>query len=217
MSKQATTLKTGQSTMQSPCTEINFEALATAASVLRIQEQPFRGHLNLRGALSDPAFCVVAERVLGAALPSVNNTFLETSDHTILWCGPEEWLILTAQQHSAAVESSLREALTGVFSSLTDVSGGNTLLEIRGTAAIDLLRKGCPLDLHPSVFSVGQCAQTILGKAAITLINDANPIGIGQGQSQQVFRLIVRRSFSDYLGLWLLDAAAEFAVSEGPI
>lgn len=203
--------------MLSPCAEINFEALGTPASVLSIQELPFRGHLNLRGALSDPAFCAAAEKVLGAALPSVNNTFVESSDHTILWYGPDEWLILTAQQQAAAVESSLREALSGVLASLTDVSGGNTVLGIRGTAAIDLLRKGCPLDLHPSIFSVGQCAQTILGKAAITLINDANPIGIGQGQSQQVFRLIVRRSFSDYLGLWLLDAAAEFAVSEGSI
>jgi len=75
------------------------------------------------------------------------------------------------------------------------------ILELSGDKARALLLKGCPLDLHPSVFKPGQCAQSVLGKTSVTLWQIADA---------PVYRMIVRRSFADYLGHWLIDAAREF-------
>jgi sarcosine oxidase subunit gamma len=74
-------------------------------------------------------------------------------------------------------------------------------LELSGDKAQALLLKGCPLDLHHSVFSFGRCAQTVMAKTSMIL---------WQTSDKPEYKLIVRRSFSDYLGLWLLDAAREF-------
>ena len=70
-----------------------------------------------------------------------------------------------------------------------------------GPNARDVLAKGCPLDLHPSVFRPGDCAQTLLAKANVTLrcVDDAPS-----------YELTVRRSFADYAAPWLQDAALEY-------
>ena len=63
------------------------------------------------------------------------------------------------------------------------------------------LATDCPLDLHAREFKVGQCAQTRLARAGMTL----SPLADGSG-----FEVIIRRSFADYLLLWLQDAAIAF-------
>ena len=68
----------------------------------------------------------------------------------------------------------------------------------------ELLAKGCPLDLHPRAFDVGQCAQSHLAKA---------PILIRQLDREPSFEIVVRRSFADYFWLWLEDAAAEYGLA----
>jgi len=103
----------------------------------------------------------------------------------------------------AQIEQSLRASLGDVRSAVTNVSGGQTVIVIRGVAARDVLAKGCPLDLHPRAFGVGRCAQSHLAKAAILVrVVDTPP----------AFEIVVRRSYADYLWLWLVDAAAEYGV-----
>ncbi|MCH8178112.1 MAG: sarcosine oxidase subunit gamma, partial [Proteobacteria bacterium] len=75
------------------------------------------------------------------------------------------------------------------------------LVEVRGENAGALLATDCPLDLHPRVFKPGQCAQTRLAKAGMTIA----PLRNGEG-----FEVIMRRSFADYLLLWMQDAAVAF-------
>ena len=75
------------------------------------------------------------------------------------------------------------------------------MLRISGENAVNLLARDCPLDLHPRVFKPGQCAQTRLAKAGMIIA----PWSDGSG-----FEIIIRRSFADYIGLWLLDAREEF-------
>ncbi|HLU71237.1 MAG TPA: glycine cleavage T C-terminal barrel domain-containing protein, partial [Nonomuraea sp.] len=74
-----------------------------------------------------------------------------------------------------------------------DVSGQRTVIEITGPGALDLLVTGCPIDLHPSVFT-GH-AQTLLGKAPVILQR------FGDG-----YRVYVRSSYTNYVGEWLIDA-----------
>ncbi len=169
-----------------------------------ISEKPFLGHLNLRGDPSDGAFTGGAERALGFALPVEPNTISEGDGNQAMWLGPDEWLITTPPDEGRFVADRLAEALDGVHSSVTDISGGQTLINLFGERARDVLAKGCSLDLHPRAFGEGRCAQT--------LVSGANVILIWAGPEPS-FDLIVRRSFADYLALWLHDAALEYGVA----
>jgi len=165
------------------------------------RERAFLGHLNIRGNAGDPLFANGVERVLGILPPTAPNTVNETQGNAVYWLGPDEWLLVTSGERRTALERDLRTALAGVRAAITDVSGGQTVVVLRGSCVRELLAKGCPLDLHPRVFDVGRCAQSHLAKA---------PILIRQLDGGPSFEIVVRRSFADYLWLWLEDAAAEY-------
>lgn len=185
----------------SPLVQIDLANIGTKESVLAIKEHAFLGHVNIRGDSDDPSFMTAVKSVLKVALPTRANTFIEKGGITILWLGPNEWLLVTSSDKCLDLMLNLKTKLIKVFSAITDVSGANTVLEISGDKAKTLLLKGCPLDLHHSVFNVGQCAQTVIAKTSMTL---------WQTSETPAYKVIVRRSFADYLGLWLLDATREF-------
>ena len=120
---------------------------------------------------------------------------------------PDEWLVVTPPDAQTSLADSLEAALDGVHCSVTDVTGGQTGITLGGPNAREVLSKGCPLDLHPLVFRPGDCAQTLLAKANVTLrCVDDSPS----------WELIVRRSFADYAALWLQDAALEYGCAFVP-
>jgi len=185
---------------ESPLVQIDLGGCDAAVGV-QLHESLFQGHLNVRGRPDNHAFLSAVTRVLGAEPPLQANTFVVAGTSMIYWLGPDEWLIVTQPGQQAALAATLGEALQGVFSSITDVSSGQAIISVSGANARALLEKGCPIDLHPREFAIGDCAQTHLAKAAVLIsaVNDAPG-----------YELIVRRSFADYLGLWLLDAIVEF-------
>ena len=181
---------------ESPLVQIDFSALQGRAP--RIEEKAFNGYLNLRGRPSHTGFVAACLKVLGVEVPTEPNTVIDAGERRIYWLGPDEWLIVTPPGQQAALKAELEKALKKVFSSVVDNSSGLTMLHVTGERAGELLATDCPLDLHPRAFTPGQCAQTRLAKAGMTL----SPLADGAG-----FELIVRRSFADYLLLWLQDAA----------
>ena len=189
--------------LESPLVDLQPE-LARAASVapeaLSLLERPFLELLNLRGDVHSPAFTTAIAAVLGASPPAVPNTVAQGRDTLLLWLGPDEWLLQSDQPRPPLLESQLRTILQGQFASVVDVSSGHTVLQLAGRHARTVLQKGCPLDLHPLVFGLGQCAQSHYFRAGIVLRLVAS----------NRFELIVRRSFADYLGRMLLNAAEEF-------
>lgn len=184
---------------QSPLVQIDLgEAKASAP---QIREIPFLGYLNLRGKPENTAFLAAVLIVLGCEPPIEPNTMVESGDTRVYWLGPDEWLVITPTGQQGQVQAELQKALDGVFSSVVDNSSGLTLVEVTGENAGALLATDCPLDLHPRVFKPGQCAQTRLAKANMTIA----PLRNGDG-----FEVIVRRSFADYLLSWMQDAAVAF-------
>ena len=184
---------------QSPLVQIKLGEAKGEAPTIR--EVPFLGFLNLRGKANNTGIQAATLNLLGCELPVEANTMIESGDNRIYWLGPDEWLIVTPTGQQAKLADDLRAALKGVFSSVVDNSSGLTMLEISGDNAASLLASDCPLDLHPRVFKPGQCAQTRLAKAGMTIA----PMRDGSG-----FEVIIRRSFADYIGLWLQDAAVAF-------
>ncbi|MCC8396923.1 sarcosine oxidase subunit gamma [Paraburkholderia sp. MMS20-SJTR3] len=174
---------------------------ATATAAFRLDERPFLELVNVRGDTRDVAFMHAVEQVIGCKPPEKANTVASGNGYRIVWLGPDEWLIGSAAAHDATraapLEAKLRAAFAGLFASAVDIGSGYTVLEISGTRTRDVLARGCPLDLHPKLFGVGQCAQSHYFKASITLL----PTGADS------FEIVVRRSFADYFVKIMLDAA----------
>jgi sarcosine oxidase subunit gamma len=186
---------------QSPIVQIKLtEAKGSQPSILEIA---FQGFLNLRGKSENADFLAAVKKVLSCSLPIEANTVVVSGDYKIYWLGPDEWLVITPTEQQAKLQAELHLALGDVFSSVVDNSSGFTLLNITGDNAANLIARDCPLDLHPSVFKAGQCAQTRLAKSGALIA----PL-----QDESGFELIIRRSFSDYLLLWMQDALIEYEV-----
>jgi sarcosine oxidase subunit gamma len=184
---------------ESPLVQIDLAA--PRGNAPRIEEKPFLGYLNLRARNNTTGFLAASLKVLGCEPPTAANTVIESGDFRIYWLGPDEWLVVTPAAQQDRVKAELLVALDGVFSSVVDNSSGLTMLHITGDNAAALLATDCPFDLHPREFKPGQCAQTRLAKAGMTI----SPLADGTG-----FEVIIRRSFADYLLLWLQDAAIAF-------
>jgi sarcosine oxidase subunit gamma len=184
---------------QSPLVQIEFGEPRGEAP--RIEEKPFLGYLNLRGRAGHTGFIAGVLKALGVEAPTEANTVIEAGDNRIFWLGPDEWLVVTPAGQQAQVKADLQAALAGVFSSVVDNSSGLTTIHVSGDNAAALIATDCPLDLHAQAFKPGNCAQTRLARAGMTI----SPLSDGSG-----FELIIRRSFADYLLLWLQDAAIAF-------
>jgi len=123
-----------------------------------------------------------------------------------LWLGPDEHLLIGAAADTQALAAGLEAALAGVAHSLVDVSHRQIAHEVSGPHASAILNSGCPLDLDLTVFPIGMCTRTLLGKADIVLWRT--------GAAE--FRLEVSRSFADYVAAWLREAAQDFVASMQP-
>jgi sarcosine oxidase subunit gamma len=174
---------------------------ALPATGLSLAELAVPGQINLRGQASNPAFLAAAGTVLIARLPVNPNTVQTAGDLTILWLGPDEWLILTPPGAEAGLIARLRKALGSVHAAVTDVSGNRARLRLSGPNARNVLAKGCSLDLHPRRFAPGQCAQTLIVRADAIL---------HQIDDRPTYDIFPRRSFAEYLWMWLADAMAEY-------
>jgi sarcosine oxidase subunit gamma len=146
-----------------------------------------------------------AADVLGVdTLPATSSTAVPGRDTTVIWFGPQEWLITSGGRAGEELEATLREAVSEHGGAAVDVSAQRTTLRLRGAHARDVIAKGCSLDLHPAVFGPGAAAQTMFGQAGVVLI----PLS----DNGTDYRIIVRSSFAGYLADWLIDAAEEFGV-----
>jgi len=177
-------------------------AVAGEKPSVTVEVNPALDYINLRGDPADRTFVSAANKILRQDLPLEANTF-STGLSTVYWLGPDEWLITSAAGERRTLPTLLDDALGNMHASLNVLNGGQVAMRISGDNAVALLAKGCTLDLHPKTFLTGQCAQTGLAKAGILLSRvDDNP----------TFDLIVRRSFAEYLALWLERAGKEFGI-----
>lgn len=164
-----------------------------------LDEIALQDMVNLRGDASDPAFVQAVEQATGLALPVKANMASVNAERQLLWLGPDEWLIKLPGGQGDAVEAAIRAALVGKHISVVQVGSGNTTLTLQGPAAADLLARGCPLDLHASVFPDGSLAQSHIAKANVVL---------RCVRAEQNYEITVRRSFADYLFKWLCEAGS---------
>ena len=167
-----------------------------------LRERAMLGHLILRGGaiVLDEA----VHRVLGFGLPGRPNglTRDESGERSIQWLSPDEWLLIVPGGEEFSLEGKLREALADAHYAIVNVSGGQTLIELEGEMARELLMKSTPYDVHPDAFPVGKGVTTVFAKANLIL----------RRPTEERWELVLRRSFADYCYRWILDAGSEYGI-----
>lgn len=192
---------------ESPMVERNTperrHAMPAAAGVT-LRERPGLAYVNLRGNPGEPAFLKGVRGVTGLDLPTQPNTFVENEQFRALWLCPNEWYLVAEPGREWEVIDALESALADQHIATTDQTSGVATVQLWGPRLRDVLGKGCTLDLHPREFGPGQCAQTLISHAGVVIrYVDDTPC----------FEITVRRSFADYLWIWLEDAALEYGMA----
>ncbi len=155
------------------------------------------GIISLRGEVANSAFATAAAKALGTSLPTQPCTFTEVGDIRIYWLSPDEWMIALPRARRDAMLAALKAALVGIRSQVVDNSGGYTEVAILGRDAEAVMSHCTVYDLH--ALTAGRVVGTTFGKASAFMRRD------GDG-----FRIIIRRSFADYIWRFLVRAAKPY-------
>jgi sarcosine oxidase subunit gamma len=189
---------------ESPLYHVELDKLASqnlrAGGVL-FRELPLFGHLTIRGSQQNMSFMQGCAEVLGTPLPTKPLTSAQRGTISVRWVSPDEWLLVLPLDQTFEVEKALRGLIVGHFQ-IVNVSGGQTMFELSGPNAIDVLKKSAPVDFHMSEFPVGKVVNTKFSKSTAQIYRT----GI------ECWELVVRRSFSDYVWLWIQDASYEYGL-----
>jgi sarcosine oxidase, subunit gamma len=114
------------------------------------------------------------------------NTATTWVDRDVLWLGPDEWLVVSEPGTEGSIQRELEAVMTDHHHSAIDVSANRVVFDL--TDGLDLLSGGCGLDLDPSNWRPGMCAQTLFGHAQVIL----------HQLDERTTRVFVRPSFADY-------------------
>ena len=114
--------------------------------------------------------------------------------------GPGQWLAVSEASAGEALARELGERLRGL-ASISDQSGGRTVLRVSGPRARAVLAKGLPIDLHPRAFETGSAATSTISLMGVQ---------IWQVDDAPTYDLAIFRSVSASFWHWLTASAGEF-------
>jgi methylglutamate dehydrogenase subunit D len=114
--------------------------------------------------------------------------------------GPGQWLAVSESLANEALARDLSGKLNGV-ASISDQSGGRTVLNISGPNARDVLAKGLPIDLDPRAFPLGSAATSAISHMGVQL---------WQLEDTRSYDVAIFRSLSESFWRWLTASAAEY-------
>ncbi|WP_309070197.1 sarcosine oxidase subunit gamma family protein [Arthrobacter sp.] len=205
----ATSYEKNLSLRVSPAAQLraDFET-GSVRGVVELSEVAFLTMVGLRiNRTSDAGERIVS---ITGGLPAACGDVSDHGDTSVLWLGPEEFLVVAPREAHESLGGdliqALREALGDGAGQVVDLSANRTTFELRGPRARAVLEKGCSLDLHPRVLKAGTALSTEIGNIPVVLWKTGD----------ESYRLFPRASFADFLGRWLLDAMREYASPEVP-
>ena len=205
----ATSYEKNLSLRVSPAAQLraDFET-GSVRGVVELSEIAFLTMVGLRVNRDSDAGQRIA--AVTGGLPSVCGGVAGSGETSVLWLGPEEFLVVAPREAHESLGGgllqALREALADGAGQVVDLSANRTTFELTGPRSRAVLEKGCSLDLHPRVLKAGTALSTEIGNIPVVLWKTG----------EESFRLFPRASFADFLGRWLLDAMREYASPEVP-
>ena len=177
----------------------------TSRGVVTLKDLGVTDKINLRCAPDNAVIAKGLDRVIGTRLPVKAHGVNVSGHRSIIWCGPDEWLILSENGTAETIMAELDVPESGhvAVTNVSDALGG---LIISGAHARDVLAKHCALDFHPSAFTPGMAQQTLLSHAGVNIIC----------RSEDEFLIIGRTSFMPYIAELMMDAAVEYGYQFNP-
>ena len=135
--------------------------------------------------------------VLGIDIPHIPNTVTVHDIYSVLWLGPEEWLLILPETDEYRIASELSHDAAGGWGVAIIVSDHYSVITIRGSETAEVLQQACGIDIHPQEFSVGQCCRCVFARTTAIV----RPL-----DSQDTYELIVESSYARYAEHWLFRA-----------
>lgn len=169
---------------------------------VRLAEIGDVGKIDLRGAPDDRTFMSAVGRVLDLLLPTEPCQSTAQGETGALWIGPDQWLITCPKNETRTIANKLEDSIGDTHASVTEIGAGRTLFRLAGPNALDVLAKGCPLDLHPRVVKPGYVAGSVLAKITVLI----------HLREAAVVDMYLGRSLADYLWAWLEEAGLEYGL-----
>jgi heterotetrameric sarcosine oxidase gamma subunit len=120
--------------------------------------------------------------------------------------GPGQWLAVSETLGSEALARDLAQRLKGL-ASVSDQSGGRTVIRISGPRARNVLAKGLLIDLDPRAFPLGSAATSTISLMGVQL---------WQAGDTRSYDIALFRSVSQSFWRWLTASAAEFGYEVTP-
>lgn len=117
----------------------------------------------------------------------LENAVADWDGRDVLWLGLDEWLVVAEPAVAPSIARELEDALSDHHHSVLDVSANRMVFEL--VDGLEALSSGCGLDLHPSHWRPGMCAQTLFGQAQVIL----------HQRDERTTRVFVRPSFERYV------------------
>ena len=193
----------GAPAIETPLYHAELQALAAhqvANAGVMLREVPVTGLLTIRAKADNASLAGALKSVLSLSIPSTLQSN-SNGDYCLRWMSPDEWLLSAPISELFDIENKLREVLSGHVA-LVNVSGGYTLLELSGEQVLNVLKKSMHYDVHPRNLAVGKVVNTSFAKSQVTL----------RCVAESHYELVVRRSFADYIWLWLQTSSREYGL-----
>ena len=146
---------------------------------------------NIRVDHRDKKSLNVIKKNIKEKLPSIQNA-TERNGLTLCWVSNDEYLLLNQKKENDTLLKEFQKQMnltTGVAEITTDL---RVWFLIKGNRALDILRKGVPLDLEKSKISKSNFLRTRLGEIQINILF----------KSLDEILVSVLRSHKDYMIEW---------------
>ncbi len=118
-------------------------------------------------------------------------------DTRILWNGPNTWLVMSKKE---SIFKDIEANCKNQDFAVTDISHSRSVIQIKGSQAKEVLKKGCPININD--FNKNDCAGSVFN--GITIVLDC------VDNQPQIFNLISLRSFGESLYHHITDSSLEF-------
>jgi heterotetrameric sarcosine oxidase gamma subunit len=129
-------------------------------------------------------------------------------DVAFIGTGPGCWLAIR-ERGGHEFSASLRQ-ITSPLASVSDQSGGYTVLRVSGRYIRQTLAKGFAIDLDPTVFKIGDAATTLASHIGATIWRRED-----DADGLPVFDIAIFRSLAHSFWQWFSESAAEFGCELG--
>jgi sarcosine oxidase subunit gamma len=161
-----------------------------------VTELPPAARYSLRVAKENRSAAAAA---FGCELPRQIGAVAAKKSRQALCLGPDEWQLDAGESEAPAIRAAFASIYADAPHSLVDISDRETIFQVKGARAEDLLSVACPRDLQK--MAPGSGTRTVFDTVQAVLIRE----------TEERYTLTVWRKFAPHVAELLTIANAELA------